>query len=108
MNSQIFKKDIESDILYSLLEKICLKTDKYYLIDYNSYKKMIFNEYHISFCNILKDYYYLGKHFYLEREITYKSFTNIVRQICKYKNIMFTTKMNYNKSQYNIDYLIYF
>ena len=27
--------------------------------------------------------------FYIERKMTYKSFTNIIRQICKYNNIMF-------------------
>lgn len=108
MNSQIFKKDIPNDTLFTFLDTICLKTDKYYLIDYNSYKKMIFNKSHIEFCDNLKEYYYLGKHFYLEREMTYKSFTNIIRQICKHNNIMFTSNMKYNKSNYNIDFLIYF
>jgi len=108
MNSQIFKKDIPNDVLFTFLDTICLKTDKYYLIDYNSYKKMIFNKSHIEFCDNLKEYYYLGKHFYLERDVTYKSFTNIIRQICKHNNIMFTSNMKYNKSNYNIDFLIYF
>ena len=30
---------------------------------------MIFNKSHIEFCDNLKEYYYLGKHFYLEREM---------------------------------------
>ena len=30
------KKNIPNDLLFELLDKICLKTDKYYLIDYNS------------------------------------------------------------------------
>ena len=108
MNSQIFKKNIPSEFLFNFLEKICLKTDKYYLIDYNAYKKMLFNDLQQGFCESLKEYYYLGKYFYLERDITYKSFTNIVRQICKHNNIMFTSKMKYNNSKYNIDFLIYF
>ncbi len=108
MNSQIFKKDIPDELLFEFLEKICLKTDKYYLIDYNAFKKMIFNKIHSEFVESLKEYYYLGKYFYLEREMTYKSFTNIVRQICKHNNIMYTSSMKYNKSKYNIDYLVYF
>tara|TARA_B100000575_G_C22625784_1_gene387690 strand:- start:117 stop:443 length:327 start_codon:yes stop_codon:yes gene_type:complete len=108
MNSQIFKKDIPNDLLFDLLDKISLKTDKYYLIDYNAYKKLVFNGLYKGFCDSLKEYYYLGKYFYLERDMTYKSFTNIVRQICKHNNIMFTSKMKYNKSKYNIDFLIYF
>ena len=108
MNSQIFKKNIPNEFLFNFLEKFCLKTDKYYLIDYNAYKKMLFNDLQQGFCESLKEYYYLGKYFYLERDMTYKSFTNIVRQICKHNNIMFTSKMKYNKSKYNIDFLIYF
>ena len=108
MNSQIFKKNIPNEFLFNFLEKICLKTDKYYLIDYNAYKKMLFNDLQQGFWESLKEYYYLGKYFYLERDMTYKSFTNIVRQICKHNNIMFTSKMKYNKSKYNIDFLIYF
>ncbi len=84
MNSQIFKNDIPNILLFDFLESICLKTDKYYLIDYNSYKKMIFNKKYEDFCESLKEYYYLGKHFYLEREMSYKSFTTIIRQICKF------------------------
>lgn len=108
MNSQIFKEEIPNKLLFDFLDKICLKTDKYYLIDYNAYKKMAFNDLYHGFCESLKEYYYLGKYFYLEREMTYKCFTNIVRQICKHNNIMFTSKMKYNKSKYNIDFLIYF
>ena len=61
MNSQIFKKNIPNEFLFNFLEKICLKTDKYYLIDYNAYKKMLFNDLQQGFCESLKEYYYLGK-----------------------------------------------
>lgn len=108
MSSQIFRTDVPNIVLYNLLEKICLKTDKYYLIDTNAYKKMLFHNYHTQFLSDLRDYYHVGKYFYLNREMTYKSFTNIVRQICKNNTIMFTSKMKYNESKYNIVYFVYF
>ncbi len=108
MSTQIFKNNVPSHILIDLLEKICLKTDKYYLIDMNSYKKMIFHNLQTEFCDSLKEYYHIGKHFYLNRDMTYKSFTNIIRQICKNTSIMYTSKMKYNESKYNIVYYIYF
>ena len=108
MSTQIFKNNVPSHILIDLLEKICLKTDKYYLIDMNSYKKMIFYNLQTEFCDSLKEYYHIGKHFYLNRDMTYKSFTNIIRQICKNTSIMYTSKMKYNESKYNIVYYIYF
>ena len=43
MSNQIFKNQVPNNILFGLLEKVCLKTDKYYSIDMNAYKKMIFH-----------------------------------------------------------------
>lgn len=108
MSNQLFKSDIPPKLLFDLLEKVCLKTDKYYLIDNNAYKKMIFHGYEREFCDILKDFYHYGKQFYVTRQMTYKSFTNIVRQICKNASIMHTSQMKYNESKYNIIFYIYF
>lgn len=108
MNSQIFKERVPLSILFSLLDNIALKKNNYYLFDMNAYKKMIYNEYHIQFCEDLKEYYHKGKQFYLDRQMSYNTFTTILRQICKHEAIMFTSKINYNKSKYNIDYTIYF
>jgi len=108
MTSQIFKNNIPNSMLFELLDKICFKTDKYYLIDMNAYRKLMFHNYNIGFCEKLKDYYNLSKLFYLERKMVYNSFTNIVRQICKLNNIMFTSQIKYNESKYNIDFFVYF
>lgn len=108
MNSQIFKERVPLSLLHNLLDKISLKKDNYYLFDMNAYKKMIYNEYHVDFCEYLKQFYHHGKHFYLERTMTYNSFTTILRQICKHEEVMFTSRINYNKSKYNIDYTIFY
>ena len=108
MLKQIFKKQISINILYELLELISLKTDKYYLIDLSAYKKMIFQNLHEDFLINVKDYYHTSKKFYIEREFTYNSFTNIIRQICKSNEITFQSCIKYNSSKYNIDYFIYF
>jgi len=108
MLNQIFKKNIPVDILYELLEKICVKNEKYYLVDHNSYKKMLYHHFYDEFCEKILEYYHVSKQFYLTRKLTYNSFTNIIRQICKSNNIMFTSNIIYNKSLYNIQYLIYY
>ena len=105
---QIFRRQVPFELLANLLEKICLKTDKYYLIDANAFKVMMYNRYHEDFCIAILEYYHASKAHYVTREFTYKSFTNIVRQICKSNAIMYTSQMKYEKSQYNIDFLIYF
>jgi len=108
MLKQIFRTNVEPEYLYSLLEKICLKTDKYFYIDANAFKKMIFHNYHDEFLKEIGECYHVSKRFYLSRDFTYNSFTNIVRQICKSNAIMFTSQIKYNESKYNINYFIYF
>ena len=108
MLDQIFKKEIPNNILFDLLEKICLKTDKYYFLDINAYKKMLFMELHQNFFDALYEYYHLSKKFYLERECAYTPFTNIVRQVCKHSDIKIESEIKYNHSQYYINFFIYY
>jgi hypothetical protein len=106
--TDIFVKPIDKSILFNLLDKICLRKSKYYVIDKNSYKSMLFTRIHVEFLNQLYEYYNPTKHFYLNRELTYNSFTNIVRQICKNNDIKITSQVRYNKSASNIDFYVYF
>ena len=108
MTKQIFKKQVPLHILFDLLEKICLKTEKYYFIDNNAFKKMVFLNLHLDFLNEITCYYHSSKLFYVEREFKYNSFKNIVSQICKSNNITFTSQIKYNESKYSIDYFVYF
>ena len=106
--ADIFIKPVENLILTDLCDKICLKKKNYYVIDKNSYKRMLFLHLHDDFITQLHEYYSPSKRFYLTRELTYNSFTNIVRQICKNNDIKLTSSVRYNKSTSNIDFYIYF
>jgi len=107
MSKQIFKTGIPPEILFDLLEQICVKTDLYYIVDHSAYKKMKFHNLHEPFLTSIIDYYHYSKKFYVEREFTYNSFTNIIRQICRVNNITFTSDIKYNGSKYHIDYFVY-
>lgn len=108
MLTQIFKKNVPPHLLNEVLEKVCLKTDKYYLVDLNAYRKLLYYKLDESLSQSLVEYYHASKQFYATRKMTYNSFTNIIRQICKSNNVMFTSNIRYNESKYNIDYFIYF
>lgn len=58
MLNQIFKKQVSIKLLYELLEKICVKTDKYYLIDNNAYKKLIYYNLFATFTEAIKGFYH--------------------------------------------------
>jgi len=107
MSRQIFRKLVPPELLFDVLEKICLKTDKYYLVDHNAYKKFMYLGLNHEFKANLIGYYHDSKRFYLTRELNYNSFINILRQICKSNQMMFTSHIRYMESKYCIEYLIF-
>ena len=106
--NQTFKLEVDRAILFDFLEKNCIKTNKYYIFDLTSYKRAELNNSNTEFLERLKPYYHNAKQFYLERKVTYPGLCTIIRQLCKHNSIMFTTKIVYSKSKYNIPYYIYF
>lgn len=107
MSTQIFKNGISNEILFKLLDEICLKNDKHYIFNTNSYKKGLYNGSIPNFIEYCKPYYHNSKKKYLERKITYNSFSTILRQICNYNKITYTSQIKYDKSKYDIIYYIY-
>jgi hypothetical protein len=107
MSTQIFKKDIPNEILFNLLDNICVKNDKHYILNNESFKKGLFNEIIQLFIENCRPYYHNSKKTYLDKKLTYNSFVTIVRQICNYNKIFYTSQIKYNKSTYDIIYIIY-
>jgi hypothetical protein len=109
MTNYLFHKIIPESTLFDLLEKICfIKTQKYYLISLDCFKKLLFlNEVYTSFLTDILPYYKKNKQFYVTCKIKYNNFLTIIRQICKSNNIKYVSKIIYHKSNYNIVYYIY-
>jgi len=107
MSSQIFKSAIPNEILIKLLNNIAIKSEKCYILNNNCYKKGIFNNLINPFINECKPYYHVSKIKYLDRKLTYNSFITIVRQICNFNKVTYTSQIKYDKSSYDIMYYIY-
>jgi len=108
MSNQLFQHDISNSILFSLLDKICTKIDdKYYILNRVSFKQGQYYKYIEDFCNEIQNNYFESKKYYVTRKLDYNKFTTIIRHICKANNINFTSKIKYDKSQYEILYYIY-
>jgi hypothetical protein len=107
MSSQIFKTPIPNELLIKLLDNIAIKTEKCYLLNNNSYKKGMFNNLIEEFIKQCIPYYHVSKLKYLERKISYNSFITIIRQICNFNKITYTSEIKYVKSTYDILYYIY-
>ena len=108
MKSQIFKKHLSNDILFSFLDKICYKNKNYYIIDPISFNLSKYHLYLEAFINELKNYYHISKLNYITRSITYTRFLTIIRQISRYLNLTYKSFIKYNKSNYSITYHLFF
>ena len=107
MSIQIFKKEFPNELLFNLLNDICMKNDKHYILNTESFKKGLYDESIQQFIEFCKPYYHNSKKKYLEKKITYNSFVTIVRQICNSNKIIYTSKIKYINSTYDIIYYIY-
>jgi hypothetical protein len=107
MSHKIFKNKYPNELFFSHLQHFAHKMDKYYLVNHEYYKKGIYNEKLHVFLDELKPYYHVSKQKYVDKKMTYNSFTTILRQICKHNNIHFTSQIKYDKSDYDIFYYIY-
>jgi len=108
MSTQIFKNKIPNNALFDLLDKICLKNEKHYTFNTVSFKKGMYNEEIQKFINYCIPFYHLSKRKYLERKLTFNAFTTILRQICNFNKISYTSQIKYDKSKYDIVYYIYY
>jgi hypothetical protein len=108
MSTQIFKKNLPNEIIFTLLDSMCLKNEKHYTLNIEAFKRGIFKEVLQKFINDCTPYYHLSKRKYLERKLTYNSFTTILRQICNFNKITYTSQIIYDKSSYGIVYYIYY
>jgi hypothetical protein len=106
--SQIFKSEFPSEKLMTLLEGIAFKHKNYYLFNNAAYKKGILDNSIVEFIKECIPYYHVAKQKYLEKKLSYNTFVTIMRQICNFNKITYTSQIKYDKSLYNIDYYIYF
>jgi len=108
MTSQIFKQAVPNTILFQFLDNTSIKTEKRYIFNKISYKKALVNNIIDNFLNECKPFYFTSKQKYLERKISYNTITTILRQICNFNKITYTSQIKYDKSSYDIEYYIFY
>ena len=106
--SQVFKKNVNKDFVVDFFKEFCQnEKKKEFIFSPISFKKEEYKNSIKNFIENLKQYYHNSKQFYLNRPITYKHFLTILRQVCNHLCIPYTSKILYNKSKYNIIYIIF-
>ena len=106
----MLKNNFDIKILYNFLEKVCNKyidaSNNYFIIDNTCFKKIEYYQILDDFKKDIEPYYINSKKFYLNRKLDYNKFLTIIRQICKFSNIYYYSKISYDKSKYFIYYYI--
>ena len=106
MSNQIFKKNIEKDIVISFLKEFAEENEKFYIFSKTSYRQAEYHNAVEPLCQKIKEYYHLSKQYYLNRKLNFSKFVTILRQLCKSAGISYTSRIVYVNSSYNIIYYI--
>ena len=101
----IYREKPDYKYLKDVIELFGTKQKNEYIIDYTSYKKILFHNYHINFLNELLNYYHKSKTFYITRKFTFSSFLTIIRHLCKLYDKKY--RYIYDKNQH-YSYLKYY
>jgi hypothetical protein len=109
-SSQLFKpSDFPNELLHTFLTNVCdARADGApFIFNRDAFKRANLNNQIEGFLEECKQFYHKGKHYYLERKMTYNYFTTVLRQICNRNSITYTSNVRYCKSRYEITYLIH-
>lgn len=111
MKSQLFKSEVPIHVLQEILASISERNKKEsgeYIVNMESFKKGMYLNLITPFFQTLLPYYFDSKKKYVEKQhITYNSFTTVLRQLCNFHHIAYTSEIKYYKSNYTIVYKIY-
>jgi len=104
---QNFKTLVPIQLLWDFPKTNFEETDTHFQLTSYLFHKSEYNKNVLAFISLLKPYYHNSKRKYIERQINYKWFLTIIRQLCNSHHIKYTTKLVYNKSMYEIEYSVY-
>jgi hypothetical protein len=96
--SIFFKTPLSLDVLYGLLDEICLYRDNHYVIDSTSFNKMVYMGLYEPFIEKIKENYFPQKKSRLEKEASFYNFIVLIKQICNHHDLSITSKKVYIKS----------
>jgi hypothetical protein len=104
----MFFKAIPPQMLFDVLEQVCVKREEYYIFNMLAFRSLQYRNLYPEFASKILPYYRPHYQEFVTRPLSYSSFVVILRHICRMNNIRFDTKANYGAPCYNIDYYVYY
>lgn len=109
-NHKLFRSPVPIDLLYTLLDQIAIKKTKYYILDENCFRSLLYKpELYHAFVNDVSPFYHTSKAFYITRtHETINSFMTAINQICKHQGVQVEHKPIYRDGIKTHEYYIYY
>lgn len=107
MGSQVFKTIPNYLEVFSLLDEVCVKTEKLFVVTDITFKQLFYGDRIEKFYDYLRPYYHVSKRFYLEIERGYSGFLAVLRQLCKVFDISYVSKVVHHHGIYSNTLIIY-
>jgi len=92
--------------IFTKLLNYCIENKQYFICNYECYKRLLFHDKNNIIIESLRPYYHVSKQFYIDRKLSYTSFTNILRQLCKIYNKSYTWKVKSTMGKTFLEYYI--
>jgi len=106
-SNQIFRASFPKENIFAFLGQCVELKNNAYIFTKTAFKTAQYKEIVEPFCKNIEKYYYDSKKYYSTRKMSYKNFVTIIRQLCKFHFIPFTSNIKYYKSTYEISYTIF-
>lgn len=107
MKNQLLKGFVEE--FEPFIKQHCMQEEGKYIVDFNVFKRLMYDDDLSKFMELLKNYYYKNKYYYLEESnMTYNRFSTIIRQLCKNNDVTYERNIKYIMSKYTVSYKISF
>jgi len=107
MGSQVFRTIPDYHKVFSLLNDVCDKNEKTFVVKDTTFRQLLYSEKVEEFYVYLCNFYHKSKQFYLSIDRGYSGFLAVLRQLCKVFNILYVSKVVHHHATYTNTLIIY-
>jgi hypothetical protein len=108
MNKRLFRADAPVADLFTLLDRICEKTSRYFVLDVTAFNKLKYHGLYADFADRVRVEYMPRQKFYADRPLTFRSFSNMVRQICRAGGVPVDSHQTYYNAVHMVEMRVYY
>lgn len=111
MVDKIFKTLITPSIFLDFIKQWCfvkiIDDHIMFVLTVEIFKQLKYHHTIEAWYDMLIEHYHISKRYYITRELTYKHFATVIRQLARSLGYRFESKIKYSQSKYTTSYHVY-